>query len=63
MGDTVVEIGPGNGALTHHIVDAASFAGGSVVLVEIDPKIRGHDGRQIRIEPGCSGCMRGRSGY
>lgn len=38
VGDTVVEIGPGNGALTHHIVDAASFAGGSVVLVEIDPK-------------------------
>ncbi len=38
VGDTVVEIGPGNGALTHHIVDAASFAGGSVVLIEIDPK-------------------------
>jgi 16S rRNA (adenine1518-N6/adenine1519-N6)-dimethyltransferase len=38
VGDTVVEIGPGNGALTHHIVDAASYAGGSVVLVEIDPK-------------------------
>ncbi len=38
VGDTVVEIGPGNGALTHHIVDAASFAGSSVVLVEIDPK-------------------------
>ena len=38
VGDTVVEIGPGNGALTRHIVDAASFAGGSVVLVEIDPK-------------------------
>ena len=34
----MVEIGPGNGALTHHIVDAASYAGGSVVLVEIDPK-------------------------
>ena len=38
VGDTVVEIGPGNGALAHHIVDAASFAGGSVVLIEIDPK-------------------------
>ena len=38
VGDTVVEIGPGNGALTHHIVDAASLAGSSVVLVEIDPK-------------------------
>ncbi len=38
IGDTVVEIGPGNGALTRHIVDAASFAGSSVVLVEIDPK-------------------------
>ncbi|MYF79384.1 MAG: ribosomal RNA small subunit methyltransferase A, partial [Chloroflexi bacterium] len=38
VGDVVIEIGPGNGALTHHIVDAASFAGSSVVLVEIDPK-------------------------
>lgn len=38
VGETVVEIGPGNGALTHHIVDAASFVGSSVVLVEIDPK-------------------------
>lgn len=38
VGDVVVEIGPGNGALTHHIADAASYAGGSVVLVEIDPK-------------------------
>ncbi|MXZ02416.1 MAG: ribosomal RNA small subunit methyltransferase A [Chloroflexi bacterium] len=38
VGDTLVEIGPGNGALTHHIVDAASFSGSSVVLVEIDPK-------------------------
>lgn len=38
VGETVVEIGPGNGALTHHIVETASYAGGSVVLVEIDPK-------------------------
>ncbi len=36
VGDAVVEIGPGNGALTHHIVEAASHAGGFVVLVEID---------------------------
>ena len=38
VGDVVIEIGPGNGALTHHIVDAASYAGSSVILVEIDPK-------------------------
>ena len=38
VGDTLVEIGPGNGALTYHIVHAAGFAGCSVVLVEIDPK-------------------------
>ena len=38
VGDTVVEIGPGNGALTDHLVEAASYAGDSVVLVEIDPK-------------------------
>ena len=38
VGDTVVEIGPGNGALTHYIVDAASYADAPVVLVEIDPK-------------------------
>ena len=37
-GDVVIEIGPGNGALTHHIVDTANYAGCSVVLVEIDPK-------------------------
>ena len=37
-GDAVVEIGPGDGALTRHIVDAASRVGGSVVLVEMDEK-------------------------
>ena len=38
VGDVVVEIGPGNGALTRHIVEDVSYARGSVVLVEIDPK-------------------------
>ena len=38
VGDVVVEIGPGDGALTHLIVDEANFSGGSVVLIEIDEK-------------------------
>lgn len=38
IGDVVVEIGPGDGALTRHIVEVADQLGSSVVLVEIDVK-------------------------
>ncbi len=38
VGDVIVEIGPGNGALTHHLVDAVHDTGGSLVLVELDVK-------------------------
>lgn len=38
IGDVVVEIGPGNGALTRRIVEVADRLGSSVVLVEIDAK-------------------------
>lgn len=38
VGDVVVEIGPGDGALTHLIVEEAHLVGGSVVLVELDEK-------------------------
>ena len=38
VGDVVVEIGPGNGALTHHLVGAINEVGGSLVLVELDVK-------------------------
>lgn len=40
-GDVVVEIGPGNGALTRHLVDAVDQSGGSLVLVELDEKYAG----------------------
>lgn len=38
MGDVVVEIGPGDGALTGLLVEEAHRVGGSVVLVELDEK-------------------------
>ena len=38
IGDVVVEIGPGDGALTRHIVEKADQTGSAVVLVEIDAK-------------------------
>lgn len=38
IGDVIVEIGPGTGALTGHIVEAADRTGSSVVLVELDVK-------------------------
>lgn len=38
LGDVVIEIGPGNGALTHLIVEQARFWGGSVILIELDEK-------------------------
>lgn len=51
VGDVVVEIGPGDGALTDLIVEEAHLVGGSVVLVELDEKYAhrmmdryGHDG-------------------
>ena len=34
VGEVVVEIGPGDGALTSLIVEEVSYRGGSVVLVE-----------------------------
>ncbi len=40
-GDVVVEIGPGNGALTRHLVDAVDQSGSSLVLVELDEKYAG----------------------
>ena len=38
IGDIVVEIGPGDGALTRRIVEVADGLGSSVVLVELDVK-------------------------
>lgn len=38
VGDVVVEIGPGDGALTGLLVEEAHRVGGSVVLVELDEK-------------------------
>ena len=38
IGDVIVEIGPGDGALTRHIVDVANQLGSPVVLVELDVK-------------------------
>ena len=36
--DVVLEIGPGNGALTHGLVEEVRFWGGSLVLIELDEK-------------------------
>ena len=38
IGDVVVEVGPGDGALTRRIVEVAESLGNSVVLVELDVK-------------------------
>ena len=38
-GDMIVEVGPGTGALTHHIVAQAENAGAKVRLVEIDAEM------------------------
>ena len=37
-GDVIIEIGPGDGALTDHIVPETNRVGGSVVLIELDEK-------------------------
>ena len=37
-GDVILEIGPGDGALTSHIVDAVEQSNSSAVLIEIDEK-------------------------
>ena len=37
-GDVVLEVGPGDGALTHLIVEEVSRVGGSVVLIELDDR-------------------------
>ena len=55
VGEVVVEIGPGDGALTSLIVEEVSYCGGSVVLVEIDVKfaermaIRYRDNPDVRV--------------
>ena len=55
VGEVVVEIGPGDGALTSLIVEEVSYRGGSVVLVEIDVKfaermvIRYRDNPDVRV--------------
>lgn len=40
-GDTIVEIGPGTGALTRHVVARASEVGARVLLVEVDEALVG----------------------
>ena len=55
VGEVVVEIGPGDGALTSLIVEEVSYCGGSVVLVEIDVKfaermaVRYRDNPDVRV--------------
>ena len=55
LGDVVIEIGPGNGALTDLIVEQARFCGGSVILVELDVNyaeklaIRYRDNRDVHV--------------
>ncbi len=51
VGDVVVEIGPGDGALTHLIVEEAHLVGGSVVLVELDEKYAQRMGDRYREYP------------
>ncbi len=51
VGDVVVEIGPGDGALTSLIVEEVSYCGGSVVLVELDVKFAERMAARYRDNP------------
>ena len=51
VGDVVVEIGPGDGALTDLLVEEAHLVGGSVVLVELDEKYAGIMADRYRRNP------------
>ena len=55
----LVEIGPGDGALTDLLVEEAHLVGGSVVLVELDEKYAGIMADRYRGNPRRSGSQHG----